>query len=229
MTEQNKNDDFRTPLFAALGAGDYAYEAVFEVVEKLRAAATDASTDLQTRVTEAQTKVDGAREGAQAKLTAAREGLPTDVDELRAKFTSDELRKVAAAYIKVATDIYDSLADRGESTYERLKNQSVVEDVTAQATKAYNQAVELGESSLGQVAAASKQVGERAAKLVGKADDSVDAAAVTVSEGADKAAAKVGQRATKAAAKVTDRAEKVVDKADATAAKASKAAKASAE
>lgn len=33
MTEQNTLDDLKTPLFAALGAGDYAYEAVSEVVE----------------------------------------------------------------------------------------------------------------------------------------------------------------------------------------------------
>ncbi|MDF0528310.1 heparin-binding hemagglutinin [Tsukamurella sp. 8F] len=183
MTEI-KADDIRTPLFAALGAGDYAFEAVSEVVEKLRAAATDASTDFQGKVTEAQAKVNEAREGAEARYTEAKGSLPKDVDELRAKFSSDELRKVAAAYIQVATEIYESLAERGESAYEKIKSQSVVEDATEQATKAYNSAVELTESSLGQVASATRQVGERAAKLVGR---SADEAADT----ADDAAAKV--------------------------------------
>ncbi|CAM3632822.1 heparin-binding hemagglutinin [Tsukamurella ocularis] len=208
MTEQNTLDDLKTPLFAALGAGDYAYEAVSEVVEKLRAAATDASKDFQTKVDEAQAKVEEARGSAQAKLTEAKDGLPKDVDELRAKFTADELRKVAAAYIQVATDIYESLAERGESAYDRIKSGSVIEDATEQATKAYNSAVELTESSLGQVATATKQVGERAAKLVGRAGDEVEAAAdkaeAAVEETTAKAATAVKKAAPKAAAKKAD-------------------------
>ena len=208
MTEQNTLDDLKTPLFAALGAGDYAYEAVSEVVEKLRAAATDASKDFQTKVDEAQAKVEEAAGSAQAKLTEAADGLPKDVDELRAKFTADELRKVAAAYIQVATDIYESLAERGESAFERIKSGSVIEDATEQATKAYNSAVELTESSLGQVATATKQVGERAAKLVGRAGDEAEAAAdkaeATVKEATEKATAAVKKAAPKAAAKKAD-------------------------
>ncbi len=185
MTE-HKVDDIRTPLFAALGAGDFAFEAVTEVIEKLRAAATEASTDLQGKVTEAQAKVSEVRGTAEAKLTEAKDALPKDVDELRTKFSPEELRKVAAAYIQVATEIYESLAERGESTFERIKAQPVVEDATEQATKAYNSAVELTESSLGQVATATRQVGERAAKLVGRtadeAADTVEAAAAKVDE-----------------------------------------------
>jgi heparin binding hemagglutinin HbhA len=173
MTEQN----LKTPLFATIGAGDYAYEAVAEVIEKLRAAATDASKDFDTRVAEAKAKFEDATGTATSKLTEAKDGLPKDVDELRAKFTSDELRKVAAAYIQVATDIYESLAERGESAFERIKSGSIVEDATGQATKAYNQAVELTESSLGQVSEAAKQVGERAAKLVGRANEEAAEAA----------------------------------------------------
>lgn len=202
MTEQNTLDDLKTPLFAALGAGDYAYEAVSEVVEKLRAAATDASKDFQTKVDEAQAKFNEAADSAQTKLTEAKDGLPTDVDELRAKFTPEELRKVAAAYIQVATDIYESLAERGESAFERIKSGSVIEDATEQATKAYNSAVELTETSLGQVATATKQVGERAAKLVNRAGDEVEAAAdkaeATVTAAADKASATVKKAAAKA-------------------------------
>lgn len=208
MTEQNTLDDLKTPLFAALGAGDYAYEAVSEVVDKLRAAATDASKDFQTKVEEAQAKVEEATDSAQAKLTEAKDGLPKDVDELRAKFTPEELRKVAAAYIQVATDIYESLAERGESAFERIKSGSVIEDATEQATKAYNQAVELTESSLGQVASATKQVGERAAKLVNRAGDeaeaAVDKAHATVEEATEKATAAVNKAAPKAAPKNAD-------------------------
>ncbi|WP_019202130.1 hypothetical protein [Tsukamurella sp. 1534] len=174
MSEQNNFDELRTPLFAALGAGDYAYEAVSDVIEKLRGSADGASKDFEARVEEAKTK-----------LTEARDGLPKDVDELRAKFTPEELRKVAAAYIQVATDIYESLAERGESTYERIKSGAVIEDATGQATKAYNQAVELTESSLGQVADAAKQVGERAAKLVNRAGEET---ADVAEKAADKAA-----------------------------------------
>ncbi|GAB3129786.1 hypothetical protein GCM10027289_13050 [Tsukamurella serpentis] len=206
MTEQNTLEDLKTPLFAALGAGDYAYEAVAEVVEKLRDAATDASKDFQTRVEEAQAKVGDAADTAQTKLTEARDGLPKDVDELRAKFTADELRKVAAAYIQVATDIYESLAERGETAYERIKTGSVIEDATGQATKAYNSAVELTESSLGQVASATKQVGERAAKLVNRAGDEVaqvaDDAQAAAKKASDEGAAAVKKTADKSAAAV---------------------------
>ena len=208
MTEQNTLDDLKTPLFAALGAGDYAYEAVSEVVEKLRAAATDASKDFQTKVEEAQAKVEEAAGSAQTKLTEAKDGLPKDVDELRAKFTADELRKVAAAYIQVATDIYESLAERGETAFERLTSGSVIEDATQQATKAYKSAVELTESSLGQVAPATTQVGERAATLVGRAGDEVEPAAdkaeAAVEETTAKAATAVKKAAPKAAAKKAD-------------------------
>lgn len=204
MTEQT----LKTPLFATIGAGDYAYEAVAEVIEKLRAAATDASKDFDARVAEAKAKFEDATDTATSKLTEAKDGLPKDVDELRAKFTADELRKVAAAYIQVATDIYDSLAERGETAVERIKSGSVIEDATEQATKAYNSAVELTESSLGQVATATKQVGERAAKLVGRAGDEVEAAAenaeAAVEETTAKAATAVKKAAPKAAAKNTD-------------------------
>ncbi|MFC7754617.1 heparin-binding hemagglutinin [Tsukamurella soli] len=158
------------------------------MIEKLRTAATEASTDLQGKVTEAQAKVAEARGTAETKLTEARDALPKDVDELRTKFSPEELRKVAAAYIQVATEIYESLAERGESTFERLKTQSVVEEATEQATKAYNSAVELTESSLGQVATATRQVGERAAKLVNRTTD-------TVADAADEAADKAGDAA----------------------------------
>ncbi|BDH59180.1 heparin-binding hemagglutinin [Tsukamurella sp. PLM1] len=173
-------------------------------MEKLRAAATDASKDFQTKVDEAQAKVEEARGNAQAKLTEAKDGLPKDVDELRAKFTPEELRKVAAAYIQVATDIYESLAERGETAFDRIKSGSVIEDATEQATKAYNSAVELTESSLGQVATATKQVGERAAKLVGRAGDEVSEAAEQAEAAVKETTAKAATAAKKAAPKKAD-------------------------
>ena len=40
--------------------------------------------------------------------------IADEIAELRERFTPDELRKVAEAYLKVASDLYTSLAERGE-------------------------------------------------------------------------------------------------------------------
>lgn len=142
------------PLFAVLGAGDLALEHVNEIVSQLRA------------------RTETATESAQAAFAATRErveslpaDLPSEIEELRARFTPEELRKVAEAYIEVATGIYNSLAERGEDALGKLRAQPVVEENLSRVEKVYSDAQGLTEGALGTITAQTKLVGERAANL----------------------------------------------------------------
>ncbi|MCI2421155.1 hypothetical protein MOQ72_27295 [Saccharopolyspora sp. K220] len=94
----------RTPLLAALGAGDVAAHAVVEAVNKIR-------TQLGERA------------------ESARHDLPADFNELRDKFDPAELRKRVDAYSQSAKQLYDYLAERGEETLHRLQDQPQVKKV----------------------------------------------------------------------------------------------------
>ncbi|TDD43147.1 hypothetical protein [Saccharopolyspora elongata] len=94
----------RTPLLAALGAGDLAAQALVEAVNKVR-------TQLNERA------------------EAARQDLPADFGELRDKFDPAELRKRVDAYSQTAKNLYDYLAERGEETLHRLQDQPQVKKV----------------------------------------------------------------------------------------------------
>ncbi|MEV0086539.1 hypothetical protein [Saccharopolyspora sp. NPDC050642] len=94
----------RTPLLAALGAGDLAAQALVEAVNKVR-------TQLNERA------------------EAARQDLPGDFGELRDKFDPAELRKRVDAYSQTAKNLYDYLAERGEETLHRLQDQPQVKKV----------------------------------------------------------------------------------------------------
>ncbi|MER7080283.1 heparin binding hemagglutinin HbhA [Saccharopolyspora kobensis] len=97
----------RTPLLAALGAGDLAAQALLEAVNKVR-------TQLNERA------------------EAARQELPSDLEELRGKLDPAELRKRVDAYSQTAKQLYDFLAERGEETLHRLQDQPQVKKVWSQ-------------------------------------------------------------------------------------------------
>ena len=117
---------------------------------------------------------------------------------------------MAEAYIEVATGIYNSLAERGEETVERLRQQPEFQDNVSRAEKAYNDAVDLTEDALGTISSQTRAVGERAAKLANLASGRVSGAAGTVEAKArgskDSPAAKLDELkepATKTPAKKT--------------------------
>ena len=145
-------EDFRTPLLAAVGAADLALEAVNELVASLREQAGDARTTARSRADE-----------TRDRLTKLQEDLPQRADELRGRFTSDELRKVAEGYLEQAQSTYRELVERGEAALERLRTQPVIEEGRGRV-ESYR---ELTEEALGNVATQTRAVGERAAKLVG--------------------------------------------------------------
>jgi heparin binding hemagglutinin HbhA len=163
MAENTNTEDLRAPLLAALGAADLALATVNDLIAGLRERAEETRAETRTRVAETRTRVEERR----ARLTNLREDLPEQFTELRDKFTSDELRKAAEGYLDAATNRYNELVERGEAALQRLRSQSGFEDASARAEGYVDQAVELTQEALGNVASQTRAVGERAAKLVG--------------------------------------------------------------
>ena len=149
-------DDLKAPLLAAVGAADLALERVNEIVATLRERAGEARTDAEARVEE-----------SRARLTKLQEDLPTQFGELRERLTSDELRKFAESYAEAAQTRYNNLVERGEAALERLRSTNALEEGRERVERYSDQAVELTQEALGNVASQTRAVGERAAKLVG--------------------------------------------------------------
>jgi heparin binding hemagglutinin HbhA len=173
-------DDLKAPLLAAVGAADLALERVNEIVATLRERADDARSDSRSRVEETRARID--------KL---QEELPSQFGELRDRLSSDELRKVAETYAEAAQSTYNKLIERGEAALERLRSQPGFSEAAGRVEGYTDQAVELTQEALGNVAAQTRAVGERAAKLVG----------VDLPKKAQKGAAPVKSAAKKAPAK----------------------------
>src|SRR5689334_6533346 len=179
-TTQPTVDDLKAPLLAAVGAADLALERVNEIVATLRDRAGEARTDAETRVEE-----------SRARLTRLQEDLPTQFGDLRDRLSSEELRKFAESYADAAQTTYNKLVERGEAALERLRNQPALEEAAGRVETYTDQAVELTQGALGNVASQTRAVGERAAKLVG----------VELPKKAQKGAAPVKEAAKKAPAK----------------------------
>jgi len=192
-------DDLKAPLLAAVGAADLALERVNEIVATLRERAGEARTDTQARVEE-----------SRARLTKLQEDLPTQFGELRDRLTSDELRKVAESYAEAAQTRYNTLVERGEAALERLRNTPALEEGRERVERYSDQAVELTQEALGNVASQTRAVGERAAKLVGV---ELPAKKAPAKKAAAKAPAKKAAKATKTTAKKATKAAKAPAKA----------------
>jgi heparin binding hemagglutinin HbhA len=184
-------DDLKAPLLAAVGAADLALERVNEIVATLRDRAGDARTDAESRVEE-----------SRARIKGLQDELPSQFGDLRDKLTSDELRKFAEGYAEAAQTTYTKLIERGEAALERLRNQPALEEAASRVEEYTDQAVELTQEALGNVASQTRAVGERAAKLVGvELPKKAESAAAPVKKApAKKAPAKKATPATAAKA-----------------------------
>jgi heparin binding hemagglutinin HbhA len=145
-------DSVRTPLLAALGAGDLATQAVIDAVNKAR------------------TKVN---EGA----TTAKGAVPTDLAGLREKVDAAELRKLVDEYTEAAQKLYHKLADQGEDALTKLKTNPQVGKAIDQLEEAIatlqervgdvaGDARELTEEVLAKVTRRTRSVGEKTARAV---------------------------------------------------------------
>ncbi|MDW5612990.1 heparin-binding hemagglutinin [Mycolicibacterium sp. D5.8-2] len=184
MAETNKNqldiDDLKAPLLAAVGAADLALERVNEIVATLRERAGEARTDSKSRVEE-----------SRARITKLQEDLPAQFGDIREKLTAEELRKFAEGYAEAAQSTYNKLIERGEAAIERLRTQPALEEAASRVEEYTDQAVELTQEALGNVASQTRAVGERAAKLVGvELPKKAESAAAPAKKAAKKAPAK---------------------------------------
>jgi heparin binding hemagglutinin HbhA len=188
-------DDLKAPLLAAVGAADLALERVNEIVATLRDRAGEARSDAESRVEE-----------SRARLNKLQEDLPNQFGELRDRLTSDELRKFAESYAEAAQTTYNKLVERGEAALERLRSQPAIEEAAGRVESYTDQAVELTQEALGNVASQTRAVGERAAKLVGvELPKKAQKSAAPVKKAAKKAPAKKAPAKKAAAKKVTQK------------------------
>ncbi|MBS1695273.1 MAG: heparin-binding hemagglutinin [Actinobacteria bacterium] len=215
MTEKTQPtiDDLKAPLLAAVGAADLALATVNEIVATLRERAEEARTDasaraeerraaLTARVDETRERLTKLQEDIPSRFTKLQEDLPKQFGELQDKLTADELRKVAEGYAEQAQATYAKLVERGEAAIERLRTQPALEEAASRVEGYTDQAVELTQDALGAVAAQTRAVGERAAKLVGvELPGKVDEAALDAEVAVEEAAEKVGAAVKRAPAR----------------------------
>jgi heparin binding hemagglutinin HbhA len=162
-------EGFRTPLLAALGAGDLATQALVDAVNKARARVSEGTTSARETV----------------------DTLPRDLAGLREKVDPAELRKLVDEYTDAAQKLYHKLADQGEGTLTKLKSEPRVSKAIDQVEEAIaalqdrvgdvaGDARELAEEVLSKVTRRTRSVGEKAARTI---EDATENAAVAV-EGA---------------------------------------------
>jgi heparin binding hemagglutinin HbhA len=148
----------KTPLLAALGAGDLAGKAL-----------TDALTKARTQVAEARElpKLDGA-----------------------------ELRKLVDTYTSAAANLYSYLAEHGEETLEKLREQPQVKVVLEQVGDLQSRADDV----LGNIARRTRSTGEKVAEDI---EDAAEDLAEKVVEVGGEAAAETRSVTRKAANKAS--------------------------
>jgi heparin binding hemagglutinin HbhA len=177
-------DSVRTPLLAALGAGDLATHAVIDAVNKAR-----------TKVNEGTTTV------------------PTDLAGLREKVDPAELRKLVDEYTEAAQKLYQKLADQGEDALAKLKASPQVGKAIDQVEEAIaalqdrvgdvaGDARELAEEVLAKVTRRTRTAGEKAADAVERVTEDT---ALAVEEAGGEVASDVRTATRKAAARTAPR------------------------
>jgi heparin binding hemagglutinin HbhA len=131
-------DQVRTPLLAALGAGNLATHAVTDAVAKAKENVTKSSETARKNLQE----------------------LPTDVESLREKLDPAELRKVIDEYTEAALKLYNKLAESGEQAWDKFATQP-------QVKKAIEQLEEALTTAQGQVEGVTSEVRERVDGVLG--------------------------------------------------------------
>jgi heparin binding hemagglutinin HbhA len=184
-------EQIRTPLLAALGAGDLATQAVVDAVNKAR-----------SRVSE---RAEAARGAAQ--------DLPTDLTGLREKLDPAELRKLVDEYTAAAQKLYQRLADQGEDTLNKLRSQPQVRRALEQVEEAIatlqdrvgdvaGDAREMADDVLAKVTRRTRSAGEKTARTTQRVSaDTADA----VEQAGDEVAHEVRSTTRKVANKTAPR------------------------
>jgi heparin binding hemagglutinin HbhA len=184
-------EGIRTPLLAALGAGDLATQAVVDAVNKARVKAKEGTTSAKGAV----------------------DTLPKDLAGLREKVDPAELRKLVDEYTEAAQKLYHKLADQGEDTLTKLKSEPRVSKAIDQVEEAIatlqervgdvaGDARELTEEILAKVTRRTRTVGEKTAVAVERVTEDT---AIAVEDLGGEVAHDVRSASRKAAARTAPR------------------------
>ncbi len=219
----NPVDQAKTPLLAAIGAGDYALAAIADALQNARS------------------RAEGNVETARERVADFPEEFNTQLSELRSKLDPEELRKVADSYIQAAADIYVSLAERGDEVIAKVRKQPQVDQALDRAEDAAEDARGLRNEVLGTVARQTRSIGEKAARaterVTGRATSAVSEAGADTAhqlrstsrkaaneakpaKGATRTKPAAAKKATSARKNAASKAQTAADKTEATATKA---------
>lgn len=159
-------EQLRTPLLAALGAGNLAGQAVADAVGKARERVVEGS------------------ETARKNL----EELPTEVTTLREKLDPVELRKLVDEYTEAALKLYNKLAETGEQAWDKLLTEPRVKNVVEQVEEALA-------TAQGRVGEVSVEAREKVEEVLGLVAKRTRTGGVKVAETADEVADKIEDEA----------------------------------
>ncbi|OZM70179.1 hypothetical protein CFN78_26800 [Amycolatopsis antarctica] len=148
-------DQLRTPLLAALGAGNLAGQAVVDAVGKAKERVAEGGETARKNMDE----------------------LPTDIESLRGKLDPAELRKAIDEYTEAALKLYSKLAESGEQALDKILSQPqlkrTIEQLEGAARTAQDRFDDVaGETRgrvddvLGKVTKRTRSTGEKAARTV---------------------------------------------------------------
>lgn len=151
-------EQLRTPLLAALGAGNLAAQAVADAVGK------------------AKDRVSESGEAARKNI----EELPTEVTTLREKLDPAELRKLVDDYTEAALRLYNKLAETGEQAWDQFLAEPRVKAVLDQVEGVSTEARERLEETLGLAARKTRTAGAKVAVESSEAASKIEDAEDTV-------------------------------------------------
>lgn len=168
-------EQLRTPLLAALGAGNLATQVVAEALNK------------------AKERVNETGEAARKNFGE----LPGEVSGFREKLEPAELRKVVDDYTEAALQLYNRLAETGEQTWDKFRAEPRVKDALKQVEEVLQNAQErVGgmsaeardrvEGMFGTISRKSRAGGEKVAKASETAAAKVEATAPAPAKAAPK-------------------------------------------
>lgn len=173
----NALDQLRTPLLAALGAGNLAGQAVVDAVGKAKERVAESGESARKNIDE----------------------LPTDLESLRGKLDPAELRKAIDEYTEAALKLYNKLAATGEEALDKILSQPQLKRTIEQLEDAARTAQDrledvAGETRgrvddvLGKVTKRTRSVGEKGARA---AQSAATDTAAKVRSAADDVADKI--------------------------------------
>ncbi|MFI5781710.1 heparin-binding hemagglutinin [Nocardia sp. NPDC051570] len=202
MTEANAT--VTKPLYATVGAGDALYNAVTELVDRVRERA--ATADVTGRVEEARERIANLPADVQDQFETLRQRLstlpaelPDDVAELREKLTPEELRRVVDQYYHQLLELYSDLAVRGEERVGKLREiNSAFDEQFGKVENTYTDVAGRLEDVLGKVTGQARGLLGKAANGVEEVEDAVEAEVVSVTN--ETTPASESEAATKTAA-----------------------------